>query len=327
MIWKLWNRLFNRNTLARQTAKTKTLSRDLWLSARRAAYQDWLSNRDMVTAQSMRVREAERARLVRLIANHPDQALAHLTHFDGYVREAALRQVSLAEPSAALALLLLERCNDWVPQLRKLAIARLGDVVAKLPETDLFPLVSAIFGRATRWQRWASDLGGLARLFDTPAMRNTLKAYLMTASHGSVVRQAGWAMRLGIVDAALPELALTAHSSALRAVATECLLDRKVYWTEGREKVWVDKTLGLYRTQPRWQARDLGPVSYDRVALLHAGAKDKSCTVRLVVAEHLCKTGPEPALAAAIATLLEDKSPTVARRMRFFRQKWLAKTT
>jgi hypothetical protein len=315
-MWKLWNRLFGRNKPAALTARTNALPHDL-RAVSEGVSQGW------VKAQAI---QAERARLVRLIADHPDQALAHLTHQDGYVREAALRHVLVADASSALALLLLERCNDCVPQLRKLAMARLCDVVALLPETDLFPLVRSILGRATSWQRWGSDMGGLANLFDKPAMRNAVNAYLMTASHGPVVRQARWAMRLGIVDAALADLSLSARSNALRAVATECLLDSKVYWTESREKVWIDKPMGLFRNQPRWQVRELGAVSYDRVALLHAGARDKSPAVRRVVAEHLCKTGPELALAAAIATLLEDKSPTVVHRMLYFRQKWPMKT-
>lgn len=316
MMWKLWNRLRGRNTLAAQTARTDALPHDL-----RAVSEGVSQGR--VNAKAI---QADRARLVRFIADHPDQALAHLVHRDGYVREAALRHVPLADASPALALRLLERCNDWVPQLRKLAMARLCDVVALLPEPDLFPLVTAILGRATSWQRWGRDMGGLANLFDKPAMRNAVNAYLMTASHGPVVRQARWAMRLGIVDAALADLALSARSNALRAIATECLLDSKVYWTEGREKVWIDKPMGLFRTQPRWQVRELGAVSYDRFALLRAGAGDKSPAVRRVVAEHLCKTGPEPALAAAIASLLEDKNLTVAHRMLYFRQKWPMKT-
>lgn len=325
MMWKLWNCLFKRNGLAMPTAKTDTLRRE----AREVASQSW---RNLGNAKKLQfdqvslAREADRARLVRHIADHPDQAVVHLTHYDGYVREAALRHVPLADASPALALLLLERCNDWVPVLRRLAMERLRDVVALLPETDLVPLVAAILGRATRWQRLSTDIGDLTSMFDAPAMRNAVNEYLLSASQGPVVRQARWAMRLGIVDGALAQFALRARSSALRAVATECLLDGKVYWTEGREKVWVDKPMGLYRTQPRWQSRALGPVTFDRVALLQSAARDKGLAVRRVVADHLCKTGPEPALAATIASLLEDQSRAVAHRMHFFRQKWPLKT-
>jgi hypothetical protein len=268
---------------------------------------------------------AGRETLLRFIGDHPDQAAAYLAHKDGFVRQAALRSVPLSEASPALAVQVLDRCNDWVPSLRPLALARLRQLVAVLPAPDLFPLVAALLGRATNWRRWGGDMGGLTSVLDQPAMRSAVKTYLLSADHGPVVRQARWAMRLGIVEDALADLAQRAQSGALRAIATECLLDGKVYWTEGREKIWVDKPMGVFRTRAKWHARDLAVGPCDRLALLQSGATDKSAAVRRVVAEHLCKTGPEKALSGVIAALLTDQTPSVASRMGYFRQKWLPK--
>jgi hypothetical protein len=263
-----------------------------------------------------------RPALADFIADYPGHAILFLTHWDGFVREAALRALSLADASPAVALLVLERCNDWVPQLRPLAKRRLDEVMVVLPAERLKPVVVALLGPATTWQRWGNDPAQLTALFAQANLRRALKDMLLFARDGPVVRQARWAMRLGVIDDALPDLALNACSGAVRAVVIQSLLDGKAYWTDGWEKMWIDKPMGRFRTQPKWYSRSLGPALTNRSVLLCAGADDQSVAVRRVVADHLCKVGPNQEAAAAIAVLMRDQNPTVAQRMQYFSKKW-----
>lgn len=266
---------------------------------------------------------AARQDLLEFLNRNPDFALLFLTDSDGYLREAAVTLLKLERVSPLLAVLLLHRCNDWVPAVRKVAERRLDEVVQKLTVVQLQALVPTLLGPATSWQRWNGKALNLDGIFRHDAPRQALLRNLMEGWQGPLARQMGRVLRLGLLDSDLPKLAQSARLGAVRAIAIEALLTGKAYWPSGKTKVWTDRSLGQYRMVKAWQSRALDPGLCDPTDVATAAAFDKSVAVRRMVADYLCKHGPRPETERATVALLADRSPSIVFRMDYFRQKWL----
>lgn len=256
----------------------------------------------------------------RFLAEGPDYAVLFLSNRDGWVREAAVRALTVRDACPSVALMLLARCNDWVPQVRAVADPRFRAVLAALPADALAPVLRLLLGPALTWRRWDGAALRAGGVLDLPNVRRAVLNMLDHEVSGPLVRLCRRAMQFALFDSEWPRLAREARSGAVRAVALEAVLSGKVYWTEGRERVWVDRPMGLFRTRPLWKARELAKA--EQVALLRQGAGDASPAVRRAVAEHMCRMGPMPELAEMVAALRGDKSPSVRLRMTYFDRAW-----
>ncbi len=93
--------------------------------------------------------------VAKIVRRSRDQTLAAALlsmHTNGYVREAAVRELRTAEPSRAFRFLLL-RSADWVPEVRTCAAALLLDSIDRVSQTEILralPLVERLSREGTR---------------------------------------------------------------------------------------------------------------------------------------------------------------------------------
>ncbi|MCA2008759.1 hypothetical protein [Tritonibacter mobilis] len=106
--------------------------------------------------------ETNDARLARLrdrdieaLQQIPDLAQVFILHHDGYVREAALKQLdgSVGAPGCIYAL--FWRTNDWVPEVRQAAHEALARVLPQTSADVIVPALKAALPRIASWGRWS----------------------------------------------------------------------------------------------------------------------------------------------------------------------------
>lgn len=242
-----------------------------------------------------------------------------LFHQSGYVREAALHQISGPAPNAFMAVALVYRLNDWVPQVRVAAgeawlrVARATEPVVAV-QALLFLLL-----RTRDWSRWGEEVGPAGAPLDRPEIAQGLASALADGRSGPLARVLRQALRSPGMDVHLPLLLRTAHQPAVRALALRMLAAGEVDWEVGPPTVkqWIDKSLGRFRFVRRRAARPI--VSpFTLAELIAIGAQDKSGQVRLAAATALSLNYGEiiggRALAEQLAT---DRNRAVRERAAF----------
>ena len=310
MMWKLWNRLFGRNTPAALTASTNALPHGL-----RAVCET--VSQGSVSAQ---VLQADWARLARFIADNPDQASAHLTHHNGYVREAALQCLPDQPVDAALVATVMLRCNDWVPEVQAAARTVLPRLVAGLTPDQLAALLPFALGPARAWRRGGSmSVAALmAHREWTPALRD----YFLTGTQGPLARSLRQVLASADLDDALPRLAIEAKSVFVRSVAAEAVLAGEARRVTGQQWRWIDKAMGIRKREAVVAKRGVTVTPDGRLQVLRACVMDKAVPMRLLAADHLTRTGPSPDTEPLLHRLRSDRAGSVRKRMDFFDQRW-----
>ncbi len=248
----------------------------------------------------------------------PDAALLALHAPDGRLRKRAVQTAPMNDTAAVTALLL--RCNDWAAPVRDAAFKRLETVLGGLDQRALAPLSLFVLDRSVRWRRGGAKV--LERMSAHPAWPSAVKAMLMTTTNGPLAKTLRQLLRHPEFDWALPELAMSASSAFVRAVATETLLDEAARWLDGHEWVWHDKVFNLRRKVNLYAKRQVVVTDETKRLVLRSACFDKSAKVRCLAADFFIKEGP-PSEAGLLALLHHDKAKTVQERMAYFEKKWV----
>jgi hypothetical protein len=244
---------------------------------------------------------------------NPECALAWTCSGDGHLREAALAQTIGPRSRSVEIYLIYARLNDWVPQVRQAAEAAVLRCLPATPDHVLFLAFWELVDRARLWQR---TTGLHERIVGDLIARPAVFAQCLAGiSKGQ--RPGRFQVFRGLchrpeIDKHLPDLARDARDPMVRAVALRSLGTGRISWPTGdRERVWIDKPMGLYRMQTRVAHR---PVSvFCKVDdLIAQGVADRAAVVRAaaldVAIHHRHDPGIAKAMPRRITALSGEKS-------------------
>ncbi len=268
-----------------------------------------------------------KAAMARVQAGH-EVALLALHAADGFLREAAVRHAPMND-AAALTMLLL-RCNDWVRQVRLAARTRLGALVPGLERETLALMVLVVLDCAPKWQRGGAVA---AKAFtDHPEWPAAVKLALMQTIDGPVARVLRQLLVTPECDWMLPDLAMTAKSGAVGALAVRALLESHVRWVSGYryEVSWgfsAKKPFGTgSHRRPLFECREFRVPYATQQTVLRSACFDRDAGVRRAAADALILHGPPEDL-GLLDRLAQDVKPSVRDRMAFYERKWATKWT
>lgn len=258
------------------------------------------------------------------LAARPELAQAFLFHGDGNIREAALRMLAGPVTHPAVAYGMVERLNDWVPQVRDAADAALVRCIHLTAADVLAPAAWVLMANAMHWRRWSNGYEPLiAMILRHPGLLARLVERLVHDTAPGTGPVFATLCRSPHIDRALPRIAASARQPHLRARALACLATGRATWPLGtRRKVWIDRTMNRYRLEPEYGARRIG-VAVDRPALIGAALRDPSLTVRKTALDMLLHNRADPALHGLIAAELA-RDPALAPPSLRGRLAWLA---
>lgn len=271
-------------------------------------------------AQGLEKRAAELVQLSR----SPDLAQVFLFHGDGFIREAALHRLSGPILLPVVAYGLLERLNDWSPQVRSAAVPAFDRCfLCSNPEILQGP-VWICLQNGKRWSRWN---GGYDRLVAAILSHERLTALLLqrlledrSAGSGTVFHALCRDPRF---DRFLAQIASQAKPPSLRARAVDSISRGKAFWPLGTSrKVWTDKPLGLYRLEPDYGSRPLS-FPHDALSILTKATGDPSAVVRRVALDGVIALREDirfrPLVASLLASPHSDPRPSIQSRLAFLR--------
>tara|TARA_R110002096_G_scaffold435382_1_gene660569 strand:+ start:1120 stop:1833 length:714 start_codon:yes stop_codon:yes gene_type:complete len=222
-------------------------------------------------------------------------------------------------PNSFFCALAFRRLNDWVPQVRDAAQAKLQDIVC---ESDSVHVVDALCATLPYWGSWKrmdeSSKRALINVISNKRIAEALKAKIITATSGpltSIFSQVG---RTSALDEHIEEISVNAIQPAVRAKAYRTLLEEKMIWSEGRKWEWTDIRYCEGRPTPILSERKITPAR-SFLDTLRMASVDRSSIVRRVAAEMLIRKldllGREAHVLAEL--LASDSSPSVSERGRF----------
>jgi len=247
----------------------------------------------------------------RLLSRHPALVHIYLFHWDGYMREAALRAPHTLHLTSFWVAAIVIRLNDWVPQVRRAAVDGFNKV---LPKTDIKVLVDVAAGllhRRRQWTRGEEELAVLDQLVSAPGVLDGLIAHLSAAYDRAPHRTLIAILKYPELDCALPYLMTAAPNPSVRAIAAGVLLAGQARWPVGTRYEWIDKSMGRRRQVLRLETRAVAiAVSKDDVIAITA--RDRSAQVRKVAMQALIDA---PDLwsdrQALIDTMAKDRSGAI----------------
>ena len=247
----------------------------------------------------------------------PGMAYLYLFHYDGRVREAALRIIVVPPQSAFLFAAIVYRLNDWVEPVRR-AAAACGRRV--FPHVDPGIVAEAgmhfLTGRET-WRRWNTEATVLDEALNRADVVDCIAERVLTRSTGHLSRILRYALRTHLMDRHLFGFFKYSAQPTVRAVALEALISGRATWRAGYEWQWVDKSFGVRRRVPIYEERPLRH-SFPVGELITAGALDRSPVVRKVAADGLIANRGALDRPEALATkFASDKSRAVRERGEF----------
>jgi hypothetical protein len=184
-----------------------------------------------------------------------------------------------------------------------------ADIVAKA----FLPLLS----RQRSWGRWTIERQILDQLLDRSDVARAMAVLIQAETSGPTATSLRYALRSDRLDLYLDDLAAQATQPAVRALATQCLIEGVATWHEGWEWQWIDKSMGLQRRRPVSRHRPL-VVEANLVTVIHRAVSDRSAAVRRAALQGLIKRILEVEDASGIArALLNDSAPSVRERAEF----------
>lgn len=255
-----------------------------------------------------------------LLLQIPDLKYIFVFHHDGRLRELALNRFYDGLPSSFFVSAIVYRTNDWVPQVRAAAARCLERV---LPRTD--PAIAAdalifLLDRMWRWQRWIEEAAVIDAVLGREDVAACLADTFRKAKTGPMGRLLGRALRQPAFEEHLLALSQSALMPSVRAFALQVMIEGKTSWQTGWVREWTDKTFGLSRTVPVYEARDIA-MAFSREALLAQGARDRSAAVRKVAASAAIKYRATLGnLDEVVRLLANDKSSAVRERIAFIQK-------
>ncbi len=251
------------------------------------------------------------------LARVPGLEFLFLFHRDGHVREAALRKVAEPVPAAFLFAALAWRLNDWVAEVRAAAV----DCA-----TRTFPITApeiiaegamVLLGRDGTWGRWAQERQILEHSLERVDVAEKLADIFAMRTTGPAATALRHALRSATMDRHLARLARSAIQPAVRALATQVLIEGAARWPNGWQWRWIDKSMGIRRAETAFESRSL-TVQSDRVAVIDAGLSDRSAAVRNIAIVGLIRHREMiPNVRQRATPLLNDRSRRVRERAEF----------
>lgn len=227
-----------------------------------------------------------------------------LFHYDGHLRQAALEGIDGPLPGPFFLAAVVYRLNDWVEQVRD-AARHCATRVFPTAEPTMVAAIGGLLARGIAWQRWGRNAAMLQDLFSRPEVTGALMENLRHARTGTTTAILYAALRNPAFDPHLPALARDAFLPSVRALASRCLMSGTARWPIGRQRQWVDKSMGRYRTVPAFGERSLS-IPCDRDNFLRDALQDRSAMVRKSAALELsnrCSQMPDArTLAKHLAT-------------------------
>jgi hypothetical protein len=205
----------------------------------------------------------------------------------GYIREEALEKMRELPQSALFIAALVLRMNDWVPQVRAAAEACAQRTLPNVSASAIVGALPFLLGRLESLSRW----NGIPDIVVSTLSRSDCKSefvsllFKQNEVRASAVRTA---LRLGIIDKNVINLAQRAKRPEHRAVILKSLIDSEVTWVAGYGRQWVDKTYNISRRVPILARRPLNsalPIE----DLIRQGAEDRNVIVNKVAANGLVK--------------------------------------
>lgn len=256
---------------------------------------------------------------IHAVQEMPDLSHVFMFHGDGRVREEAIRNLAGPLPTPASVYALFWRLNDWVPQVRSLSYGALKRVMPSTSAMVIVPALTAILPHLNSWGRWSSEGPEAVReILGRPDIATRmLENIKMTRQPrlGQIFRELS---RNSVIDEHIESVLLTAPLPHIRAMALDMLLLGTARWPTGKSKrIWIDRSMGEYRTEAIYEHRDISiPVA--QIELIAIGALDRSAMVRRRAADGLIALRNDPDLRDdlnAIATSLQD-DPNIGVRNR-----------
>ena len=263
----------------------------------------------------------DRKALIAMVERHADLAWLLMFDGDGHVREASLSALASPPQSAFECAAIAYRMNDWVPQVRQAARAYASQHIPHTAPNVIAAAAEFLLTRLASAQRWDAEVRLILedRLF-APAVLETITTKIVTATTGRTSGLLRQMLRRPEIDAALPDIASHAKLPRVRGIAAEVLVSGRFRWTEGTKRLWIDKSMGQYRTVAALEERRVGqPPDSAEIGLRLA--TDKSPLVRRGVAfalSEIWRTGGAVHDEAA-RLLAADRYPSV----RFFAEFYL----
>lgn len=250
----------------------------------------------------------------------PGLEFLFLFHRDGHIREAALVRISGPIPSAFLFAALAWRLNDWVEQVRSAALDCATRVFPITSADIVADAAMALLGRYHSWGRWGPRHQVLEEAFARTDVAEKLANILAGELVGPSATILQYALRSAVMDAHLARLARDAIQPAVRAMATRALIDGVVRWPNGWRWRWIDKSMGIRRSETVFETRALTTPS-NRFRHIEVGLIDRSAMVRNAAISGLIRYRDEiPNARTLAASLLTDRSRRVRERAEFLQK-------
>ncbi|MBT9290468.1 hypothetical protein [Prosthecodimorpha staleyi] len=255
------------------------------------------------------------AKVAGQLESSPELGWILLFHLNGHIRQAVLERLDGPMVSPFRVAALAVRLNDWAAPVRAAAAAALRRCGAATGAPVIAAAALALIERSRVWGRWtATERAELEALVARPDVAAELGGLLGATSSGAPHRVLRIALRQDGLDGALPGLARSAATPAVRALALKTLLESRAVWQAGTRVEWIDKRYGIARAVPIWAERPIRHAE-SMPDLIAAGIADRAASVRKIAADglilHAAALGPiEP----FVARLRADRNAAVRDR-------------
>jgi hypothetical protein len=247
----------------------------------------------------------------------PSMEFLFIFHRDGFIREAALRSLRSPLQSSFFVAALAWRLNDWVAEVRKAAAECASYCLPVTPPAIIAEAALTLLARENSWGRWTGEQSALRAALTRPDVGRDLATILKTRSSGPVATVMRYALRESGLDPYLETLAREAFQPAVRALASQALIDGYAMWPSGTVWRWVDKSMGVRRRETTYSQRPLS-LNTARIPMIEASANDPAVMVRRVAVSGIIRHEIDPTVARTIAeSLLQDRSASVRERAKF----------
>lgn len=244
----------------------------------------------------------------------PQLGLLFLFHLDGRIREAALQHVVGGLPGPFFFAAIVMRLNDWVEQVRTAAVEAAHRSFPKTSPDIVAVAAETLLLRQDSWGRWGTEREVVDAAFARSNVLRCLADFLEAATLGPSARLLRKALKNSEMDAYLLRLAVAARQPSVRAVAIQALVNGKASWQAGFKWEWVDKSLGVRKSVPRFEVRPLA-VELNRSGIIEIAAADRSALVRREALDGIIRHRLDGRQIAA--ALAHDKSASVRERAEF----------
>jgi hypothetical protein len=241
-----------------------------------------------------------------------------LFHFDGRLREKALKKIDggLESPFWFGAICL--RLNDWAEPVRKAAFLcaeRCFPYTAAEVIAD--GAVSLVLAQSA-WGRWHVERKVVDVALSRSDVVDQIANLICKKSTGPVSKVLRLLMKNSAIDVHLPRLATDARQPAVRAMAVQTIADMTAAWPNGWEWKWIDKSMGQRTMVQKFDKREID-IELDRLDVICTAAADNAAIVRRAALDAMIQHYPSSKRAAQLAHQLKnDKNYTVRARAAFF---------